>query len=304
MTQVYTQGFGVGGLDSTHTWRADEGGLRFAGYHQWASQWWLKVDKIAGLFSLGELEDQTQPSEGRVGKVKYPALTGGKTITYEGRLIAKTLPQLRLGAATFRKWLMGPSMTRDGPMNVLALDAPGGGYRYDGRIMQADMDDEQELGGNARPTIWQRKFIVGILQTDPRYYWYPQQAHWFGAGDNVGTMTNNGTADTLPKIGIYGPLDDLHVINATLNKRLAFTDLGISGGERLVINFQQRSVFTPSVAYPGDTPNTLLFDKMDFANSDWWDPFVEGLGSGTTQINLSLNTTHGGWYVFYSDAAW
>src|SRR4051812_25808791 len=55
----------------------------------------MKLDKITGLHDLPEIDDTREQNYGRAGEQVYPVNTRGRTITYEGRLQAISILQLR-----------------------------------------------------------------------------------------------------------------------------------------------------------------------------------------------------------------
>lgn len=310
---AYTLTDGVLGLEGVHQIAREAGGPAMRGHHVWhATNPWYKIDRITGLYSLGDLENFTQPSEGRMGEVAYPSMSRGKTITYEGRVCAATLEKLREGHNNLRYWLMGipgnpvfphergPGK-RDTDISIYAEGA-GEGWMQFCRVMAFESDEEQLFGPNRQPTMWQRPFTLTVRQYDPRFYSYPALEEDDPGEANI-VVSNLGNADTQRlAITVYGPLDNLVVGNTTIDKTLEFVGLDIDLGERLIIGWQQRSIIRPNQAEPVNSPNISKLGTLQTGDSDWWDAFAEGLAPGAN--TLTVSDAPNGWKVGWQHAIW
>lgn len=310
---AYSLADGVLGLEGVHQLAREQSGPVFRGHHVYSgSSPWYKIDRITGLYSLGDLDNFVQPSEGRFGEVAYPSLTRGKTITYEGRVCAPSLEKLREGHNNLRFWLMGMEGVpvfphergpgkRDTDISIFAESAGEGWMSYC-RIMAFESDEEQTRGPTRQPTMWQREFTLTVRQYDPRFYSFPALSD--DAPDDADiVVTNIGNADTQRMaITVYGPLNDLVLRNDTIDKELSFEALDIDLGERLIVSWNQRGVVRPNQAEPVNSPNISKLGNMVTIDSNWWDAFAEGIapGANTLQVSAAPN----GWKVDWQHAIW
>lgn len=162
----YTLANGPLGLQARHTWWADtDSGFTMNDTAYGLPQTYL--DKITGLFSLPEYADTRDPVIGGNGEVIYPSYSRGKTITYEGRLIAPDGDSLYA-----YRWQMmtvfGNRVNAEGTMNITPHPTYGSGYWYFlGRVLALDIDEEiitSDLG--AMPSPYQSHFILSIRSKD------------------------------------------------------------------------------------------------------------------------------------------
>lgn len=127
----------------------------------------FKLRRVGGLMSLGDPEDNRDIPVGRIGELTRLANRRGKTVTYEGDIIARTLIELRTGEATLRAAFAEQST--EGRMdvsphvlNTAFRDVPP--KFFTARALIAEVIDEQ---GSSR---WSRPFVVGLRMGDPRYF--------------------------------------------------------------------------------------------------------------------------------------
>src|SRR4051812_8794110 len=97
----------------------------------------VNLDQITGLFSLPESDDLRDPRIGANGEVLYPSFTRGKTITYEGKLIAANE-----NIYAYR-WQMlaafAGNQSNEGTMVITPHPAwGGGGWSFDARVLALD----------------------------------------------------------------------------------------------------------------------------------------------------------------------
>jgi hypothetical protein len=275
------------GLSATHNWRD---GLIVFGDNQGALPR-FKLDSIKGLWSTPDSDDNRRPLYGQMGEYPTPARIGGKTIVYTGRLQAADLGELEYWAQIFKHAQhTGPQLPVADMVITRHPDLGGHDYRFTGRLVQAEMDDEQDAAANASPTPWQRGFVVSFRLGDPRIYvtdvLYQQESN-VGNGNNNPTLNvaNAGLYDAVPIIRITGPIVQPRISRP--GALLAF-DFALGAGEWADIDFATRTV----------TKNTGadLTLQRDAANSTWWDAGQENIPGGVpgpTNTLLTLTTAAG-----------
>src|SRR3954447_11985615 len=96
----------VPGLNGTHTWNDD---VVLNDRTVWPR---VKLNRIPGLHTLPELEDQRDLPVGAMGEIPRPSLTRGKSLVYEGTVEARTQVELE----AFRSDLLQAFMARDARM--------------------------------------------------------------------------------------------------------------------------------------------------------------------------------------------
>ncbi len=128
---------------------------------------WFKVDRVTGLYSLGDPQDVRDNRVGADGEITRLGRRRGKTVVYEGTIKARTRRELLecrdLLAAAFE------DMTGEGIMvgawqgwnPDLGTEEP----RYFlGRALACEIVDEQTTRSHERP------FVVSIRLSDPHFY--------------------------------------------------------------------------------------------------------------------------------------
>lgn len=318
---------GVLGLDGVHQIDpySSPAGPVMRGVHSYASDSWIKLDRITGLYSLGDMEPLTQNRSGAHGEVVYPSLTRGRTITYEGRIVGKTLNKLREQIGVMRPWLMGlpgavpvfPHERGPGkrliPIRISPPDNLGIGFTYDCAITAFELDDEQPYGPTRRPSPWMRSFILTVRQHDPRYYWDHLEIQEFGGeetteddGGDYMTVVNDGNADSQHfNLLIPGPVDDVAIDNLTTEKRLEFLNVDVAADHYFFVGFATRQAFGATNVIPSTNPSTNKAGKLRASTSDWWDPFEQGLVPGENDIRVGGNSVaEPVWIAHWQHANW
>ncbi len=294
----------VPGLEATHTWNgqvalnSNQGGMpRF------------RLDRIGGLHSLPDIEDNREPAQGRIGERAWPSLFRGRTVTYEGRIFAATLNDLRVAESDL-KAAFGTTAEGQMVINYAPGYAPGAGFAffYHARCVQLEIPDEQAVAPYALPTPFQRPFVVALRMSDPRFYRSQLQTYNTGSLGTGGiggiippitppivlvaaglggsaVVTNGGNAPTDPVITLVpgGTTQGPNLTNQTIDKKLQFKDAltieaGINGD--IVIDFKQRTI----QEIRGTGPPIDLRYQLDIPNSTWWDEGVPGLVPGQNTI--------------------
>jgi hypothetical protein len=134
----------------------------------------FKLQRIGGLHSIGDPEDNRDPRVGGLGEIARPSQRRGKTGTFEGVLEARTLLELREGrdllAAAFS------DLSREGRMDCSwhpdnAEFAGQPPVFFEARPLLVEVFEEQRTKGYNRP------FVVGLRQGDPRHFDEESEAH-------------------------------------------------------------------------------------------------------------------------------
>lgn len=162
---TYSAGAGPLGLQGRHTWN----GI-FTLNNLEAGMPYVDLDRITGLFSLPEADDLRDPRVGANGEVIYPSFTRGKTITYEGRLIAANE-----GIYGFRWFMLGAfanNQSNEGQMVITPHPAwGGGGWGFNARVLALDIDDEVTVESlQALPSPYQLNFVLSLRMRDNNIY--------------------------------------------------------------------------------------------------------------------------------------
>jgi hypothetical protein len=212
-----TRAASIPGLEATHTWFATTNGFLSASplatlNYRWntsgsrrqplpstlsASPGRVAVgavsilDKISGLHSRAESDDNRGNNQGRPGEYLLPSAQRGRTITYEGRLVAGSLNALREAEAIMRSGYSGSEglmIVEYNPLYSTVEEIP---WLYFGRVTQFEIVDEQTVGPDAiYPHV--RSFVLAVRQHDPRYYrWNPADG---GGFVGVGSLPVDGSA--------------------------------------------------------------------------------------------------------------
>ena len=257
-----------------------------------------KLDRITGLFSLPEADDDRRPRTAMIGEVTYPSYPRGKTIVYEGRVQSSDLQELREMSTALRSACGERSLEL--PVYITPDAAWGADHwGYYGRVMQLDMDEEQIVSPLDARGPYQRRFTLGLRMSDPRFYY--KLAGGAGLQSIAGATTaqvatNSGTAPSDPvfTIVVPGGTPDIVITNTDVptsngSARLRFNDVP-SG--TLVVNFATRTVVSD-----GDD----AFATFDTVYNQWWDELIPGLAPGANHLDVSGDTN---WSVAWWHRSW
>ena len=256
----------------------------------------VRFDRITGLHSLPEADDNRAPATGRLGEIVYPSLPRGRTITYEGFVYGRNLLELRGAVASLRGTFSNRS--DQGMMTVRPHPAVGGpDFYYYARPLAFDVDDEQVVGPEASPSAFQRHFVLSLRQADPRFYHGAQVNTGDQAAGSTPTVTNAGSAPTDFGVIADGPIPDDFVIERYGNpdaRKLLLNNVGLAGGQQLFVNFGARSIRRIQ-------DNADFSGRLVFPDSNWWDDGVWGLHPGATMIRCAGGGT---WHAWFNSASW
>jgi hypothetical protein len=287
----FTIGEGILGLEAVH---------RIANHVDLNTQTGLprvELDRITGLHSLPDADDNREATYAMTGERVFPSLNRGRTITYEGRILAADLHGLRAMAMQLR---YAGTVGRLSETSVVVTPHPSVGgvaHRYDARILALEIDDTQTRGYEAMPTPYQRDFVLTVRQSDPRYYLVGQDVTVSATAADVVAVTNPGNFDALPVFTVNGPIPtDLFFQREDnfVERALVYEDVGLASGQQLRLNFNDRTLTRVS-------DGASYEHKRAFDLSNWWDTTAAGLNPGVTHISV---VGGGNWTCTFTPANW
>lgn len=286
MTVALTDG--VLGLEAIHVWTPSNGPALTL--NDLSQRFRIKFDRMTGLKSLPEAENNSFLRTARIGETLLPSLVRGKTITIDGRLQAATMADLRQ-----MQWNMSRAFGErdiEGTWSASPHQDYGDNTHYwqtIARVLQLDTDEELTRGRTSLPSPYQTRFLLGLRLADPRWTWTDQQVSPTNAGQV--TVTNQGNAPADPTITVTrSGAGTVTITNDTTGRLLQFASLPGTG--TLVVNFAARTV-----TLGGADARTYL----DSYASTWWDRGAEGLRSGANTIkqtggtSIQVNWKHTSW---------
>lgn len=301
------------GLEGRHQFKSGdqfppgtEAEVLLYGKHQREEDAWLKIDRIIGLHGLGDADDNRDPAEGRSEEIPYPSAQRGRSVVYEGRVCAYTLPDMRRAANEFRSVAAESRERRTGSMTIVDPADTGQGFATGMRCIALDIDDLQAFGPNHQPSPYVRNFTLGLRAHSPRWIWYPIESGLAKAESAIFTVENEGLAPADLKFDVFsdGSPMDVTLQNNTTGKFLSFVGMPIPAGDLLHIDWTQRAaVWVEAANYPAYTPNEDMMPYFDSENSDWWDAMEWGLGHGDNAIQvIGTNVDH--WDVYWQHTSY
>jgi len=287
-----------------------DGALGQEGIHRWRDRIDLntqtglpriEIDRFTGLHALPEADDDREPAIGRIGEVVYPSQPRGKTVTYEGRVIGRTLYELRQLSTQLRAAFADRSS--EGTMVIRPHPVIGGVSTYfRARSMALDLDDDQApYGPDVMPSAYQRAFVLSLRLSDPRHYTIGT-VHGSATSTVTITVTNGGTAPTDPVFVVNGPITDDLVFERYDNpdaRKLLFDSVTLAAGQQLRLDFRARTLRRVSDGQD-------YMGRLVIGESDWWNEGITGLEPGATQVRAALGAGAGSntWTVDFDQASW
>lgn len=279
----------------------------------------LRINSIKGKGSSGELEDRRDTRTGTDGELPRRSVRRGKTLAFDCTLFARNLPELRdteslLGAAfddTAEQTLV--ASYKAGHENF------GVEWGARARCSDFSDDDDQTAKITAVPSVYQRDFTVSFrLSTGlwvrqdtartasillssgtgvssrgtylPNYLpakILPPTVAIDVAAPGTGVIVNQAaglpvaaTMPADPTVELWGPAVGPQIENLTVGVGLYFPDLTLDAGDRLTLNFAERSILLSGV---GDAR-----DYLERA-SDWWRAGTPGLAVGENVLAYSAS---------------
>lgn len=134
----------------------------------------FKLTRITGLTSLGESEDNRDKRVRSIGEIARLSKRRGRSIVYEGEIIANGLLQLREAESMLREAFA--DQTSEGRMDLAAhpdnKELAGQSAKFfEARALNVDIIDAQASKRYSRP------FVVGLRTSDPRVFDEASETH-------------------------------------------------------------------------------------------------------------------------------
>lgn len=286
----------IGGVEAIHDWA---GGVTLNDRADGPP--FYRVRRIDGLQASADFEPPTDPAMGRIGEVARLGDRGGRTLTYEGEIVATDLVEMREMASDLVAAFSGTDEQR---MDVSKHPSYTGlipDRFYHARPVECTVDDEQVTNPWRVSRGYERAYSLTLRLSDPRFYepgaetpssFTMVEAEGIGFPvqppftlDPPGSMaisitcTNNGNAPTDAEFRLHGPCQNpvLSTVGANPDRFLRFRDLHIPDGEYVAIDFRRRRVIREG----GEN----VRNKLD-PSSTWWDRGVPCLEPGNTTVRF------------------
>lgn len=286
MANLGTDAISVPGLEHKHSWN---GGQLVLGDNQGALPR-FKVTNIKGIHALPDVVTGSSPKIVGGGEYARPGRILGRTVVYSGVLQARTLGELRYQAGLFRGAALPDLTMTEKVMQMVPVAAGLATWRYTARCVQAEMDDEQELGLGAMPTPYQRTFVIAFRLHNPRLLLEPAlvvtSAAGTGANNPSAVAANPGTADAIPVIRVTGPVVN-PIVSIPGGSQIRINGT-LTAGQWIDIDFAAKTILRDNGADWGNL--------RDVALSTWWDTGRAGIPGGApgpTNTTVTLTTAAG-----------
>jgi hypothetical protein len=239
----------IAGIEGIHAWTPPGAGaaavelgriIDNAGTKIWPH---FTIDRLTGLMSTGEAEDNRDRPPGRGIEIPRRSVRRGKTVVYEGRIRARSLLQLREAEAALRAAFDDNSA--EGRMDVdwhvlfTAASAIPAKF-YEARALPCEIEDVQ--GGEK----YERSYVVGLRMGDRRYWDAAAKTSSLATAE---TRTPVSTVVAFPAIA-DGPVLTLELPASTEEARV--TVRNVTSGKSL------------SLLLPAAWPSTVL--TLDFGS--------------------------------------
>lgn len=254
----------------------------------------VKIDRIVGLHARGERTVESEPKRGQIGEQHYPAMPRGKTVVYEGRAQARTLPDLRVMERAMRG-AFNDSTNQLWTMAHRPPAARGGvGWFYNAYVLDFGMDDEQANDDRA-PIPWQRPFSLSLRMEDPRFFSEDLVVSPSQGPGGTYAVDHAGGAPTDPVFRLTAPLSDTVTLNRAGATLVLHGDALTDVAGQLIVDFAARE------ARVNDDPANDLSNLVTFG-STWWDDGVDGIPAfSITDVSVAGCTS---WEVLFRHADW
>lgn len=269
-----------------------------------------RLRDVQGIHDRPDADDPRVNLVYQHGELPLPRYSRGRTITYNGVVVASSLSGLRSKVAALRaactSALHDPTAWYVSVAYNATYDPHGYVYQGFGIPVGFTCDDQQGSGDQA-PTPYQRDFVMSFRQSDGRWWVTSDTVSVGSSGSKLNdgsahVLTMPGTAPSEPTFTVYGTGAGAATIvlsHAELSHTLTVDlPVAMSSGDLLVVNFGQRTItFTPSGGSPTDYSGYL-----DWNNTDWWE---EGGGANPLLIGTNTLTVAGDkWSVTAIPACW
>lgn len=252
---------------------------------------YVVVDVITGLHDMADADDPRDSNNNQIGETPYLRLLKGKTLVYNGRVIANSLQQLRQVVTAFRGALSNcPSDTT----LAIAPHPSVGGVTLTayGRPLACNVDDRQDNIPGDLPSAWQRKFVMSFRLRDPRFFDLASGDAITGAAasGSTATLVAVGNAPLEPVFAVAAPGGVVTLTHVGMGRKVTFRSDLPAGA--LVVDFMFRT------ARIGTRD---VFGFIDWPNTDWWEPGVPGLIPATNNV---VKADGGTWSVSAAPGTW
>lgn len=257
----------------------------------------FELDRISGLHSLPEAEDQRYSPVGVPGEIPLPSQVRGKTLTYEGRIVAHNAQEMRQQAAFLRN--MAAERSVEVRIDITPHPAYGDiQWWFGARTTAYDSDEEiKETSLSAYPSPHQRDFTWSVRMSDARFYVIGHDVVVNGASGDVRSINPGTLSPTEPVFVINGPTGTDLVFERYDNfdaRKLLFKNVGLAAGQQLRLDFRARTLTRVS-------DGVDFLPTMNLTESNWWDEDTFGLYPGPTQVRCAGGNN---WTCTASPASW
>lgn len=287
-------------------------------------QAFARLEKITGIHDKPDADDPRVNLIFQPGELPLPRFQRGRTITYSGTIVGRSLSEMRGMIAAVRAACANASTTNFQATPAAwylsvaynsTYDATGLAFVGYGLPIAFTCDEEQGAP-TLLPSAFQRPFDLTFRQSDGRW-WVPSQTQsvgWDGAtydgidGGTSGTLTMPGTAPSEPVFTLISAGDGSATLTFTSEEIGAQLQIvlpsAMADGDKLVVNFGQRTImYTPS----GDDPVNYA-GYLDLANTNWWSEastaFLTPVGGSLLPGTNTLTVTGDSWACRAIPAAW
>lgn len=132
-----------------------------------------RLFRIRGLHDLPDSDDNRELVTEGIGEIVYPSFARGKTVVYEGIVIASTLQDLRNASQDLRD-AFGPDISTGLNPERRMVVTPHATYgtqrhTFQGQCRLCTIEDEQTAGPSSSRRF-SRAFVIDIRLSDPRIY--------------------------------------------------------------------------------------------------------------------------------------
>lgn len=286
---------GPWGIEGKHNWDAT---IVLGDKSGWPGQPYAKVDRITGLASLGDAEDIRDLNAGGIGEIARRSSRRGKTVTYEGKLRARSRDQLRAMETAMRAAFADQQVEKEMVIAPPDFAMPDGeSYLFRARSLSLDIPDV-ETSPFGPALGHERPFALSLRASDPRIYSATEQQ---ADGDPLLVeLTSGGTAPVDPVVTLRirkaaVASDSAVVVPGFFISRTAgpletdppfllVADTFFYADGYITFDFATRRAFMRRVS------GTATVELPVSALSTWWDDGVDGLlGAAVQEVGLVYN---------------
>ena len=257
---------------------------------------------IGGWRSTADAELPAEKNMAQEGERPRFGLRAGKTLTFEGKIEAKSAAQCRSFADDMLAGFWETTQEYVMEIQVRTAGAWVTIFTFNARAISVDSPEAQTVGPNRGTYGWERGYVITLRMGIPKFYSTQEVNVQTGAvvvgstgiippftppillpasatGASVDVL-NEGGAPADPLLRIWGPVSDPVVTNDDLPASLSFPGVQLANGQWLDVDFVTRQVLLEGQS-----------DFRRFLRGGWWDRGVPGLPpKATSTIRLSGTT--------------